>query len=102
MQKALAIYAPGAGGVGGPVKSKTELVALLKQAVDAASTFCLERGISLQNIISATGFARVKLLDDAVIAILANDETKRKYRLLAEDVAKMFKAVKPDPSDAAV
>jgi len=98
LQKALAIYAPSQGGVGSPVKSKAELVALLKQAVDAAQAFCAEHGINPQSIISATGFARVKLLDDAVAAILVNDETKRRYRLLAEDVARMFKAVKPDPA----
>ena len=98
LQKALAIYAPSAGGVGSPVKSKAELVAMLKQAIDAATAFCAEHGINPQSIISATGFARVKLLDDAVAAILVNDETKRKYRLLAEDVARMFKAVKPDPA----
>jgi len=97
LQKALAIYAPSTGGVGSPVKSKAELVVLLKQAIDAATAFCAERGISPQTIISASGFARVKLLDEAVMAILVNDETKRKYRLLAEDVARMFKAVKPDP-----
>ena len=98
LQKALAIYAPSAGGVGGPVKSKAELVALLKQAIEATTAFCTEHGVNPQSIISATGFARVKLLDEAVAAILVNDETKRRYRLLAEDVARMFKAVKPDPA----
>ncbi|MDR3673895.1 MAG: type I restriction endonuclease subunit R [Acidobacteriota bacterium] len=98
LQKALAIYAPSAGGVDRPVKGKGELVALLKQAIDAATEFCAEQGINPQSIISAVGFARVKLLDEAVAAILLNDETKRKYRLLAEDVARMFKAVKPDPA----
>jgi type I restriction enzyme R subunit len=98
LQKALAIYAPSDGGAGGPVKSKAELVALLKQTIDAATAFCAEHGIDPQSIVSATGFARVKLLDDAVAAILVNDETKRRYRLLAEDVARMFKAVKPDPA----
>lgn len=98
LEKALAIYAPSAGGVASPVRGKGELVALLKQAIDAATAFCTEQGINPQSIISAVGFARVKLLDDAVAAILVNDETKRKYGLLAEDVARMFKAVKPDPA----
>ncbi|MGO9272069.1 MAG: type I restriction endonuclease subunit R [Terriglobia bacterium] len=98
LQKALAIYAPSAGGVDRPVKGKAELVKLLRQAADTASAFCEGLGINVNSIIAANGFARVKLLDDAVAAILVNDDTKRKYRLLAEDVARMFKAVKPDPA----
>jgi type I restriction enzyme R subunit len=98
LQKALAIYAPSAGGVACPVKGKAELVAMLKQAIYSATEFCAELGINPESVISATGFARVKLLDEAVMAILVNDDTKRKYRLLADDVARMFKAVKPDPA----
>ncbi len=98
LQKALAIYAPSTAGAGGPVKGKSELVALLKQAIEAATAFCEGLGISVNSIIGAQGFSRVKLLDDAVAAILVNDETKRKYHLLTEDVVRMTKAVKPDPA----
>lgn len=98
LQKALAIYAPSAGGVDRPVKGKAELVALLRQAAGAATAFCEGLGINVNSIIAAQGFARVKLLDDAVAAILVNDDTKRKYHLLTEDVVRMVKAVKPDPA----
>jgi type I restriction enzyme R subunit len=40
----------------------------------------------------------IKLLDDAVEAILVNDETKRRYTGLAERAARLFRAVKPDPA----
>jgi type I restriction enzyme R subunit len=98
LQKALAIYAPSASGVGGPVKSKAELVSLLRQAARAATVFCEGLGIKVNGIIEAKGFTRVKLLDDAVAAVLVNDDTKRKYHLLTEDVVRMVKAVKPDPA----
>jgi type I restriction enzyme R subunit len=98
LQKALAIYAPtpGAGG-DTPVKSKADLIEVLRTAIAEATTFCAERGIRLEKLLAAQGFQRVKLLDDAVEAILANDESKRRYRLLAEQVARIFKAIKPDP-----
>ncbi len=98
LQKALAIYAPESGDGGAtPVKNKAELVEWLRKALAEATAFCAERRIELNRLLAAQGFHRVKLLDDAVEAILANDESKRKYRVLAENVAKLFKAIKPDP-----
>jgi len=97
LRKALAIYAAGPGDQT-PVKSKAELVKLLKKAVTQTGKFCAEKGIRPDEIIQAQGFHRVKLIDDAVAAIIVNDESKRKYRLLAEHVVTMLKAVKPDPA----
>ena len=37
-------------------------------------------------------------MDDAVEAILVNDETTRQFRLLTERVARLFRAIKPDPA----
>ena len=49
-------------------------------------------------MLQSKGFNRVKLLDDAVEAILVNDEAKRRYGALAERAARLFRAVKPDPA----
>ena len=38
------------------------------------------------------------LLDDAVDALLVNDETKRNYLTLADTVDRLFKAILPDPA----
>jgi type I restriction enzyme R subunit len=98
LQRALAIYAPTAGVGATPVRDKAELVELLRKAVEGATAFCLKLGIQMERLLRAKGFTRVKLLDDAVEAILVNDETKGRYRALTERVARLFRAVKPDPA----
>jgi len=73
------------------------LVDELKQAVTEATTFCIEHGVELEAIQAAEGFERVKLLDDAVDAILVNDQSRERYLLLAGNVSKLYKAILPDP-----
>ena len=102
LQKALAIYGSGIGGSATegemPIKDKRELFELLKAAIEEARAFCVERGIDLLRIQAAPGFERVSLLDDAVDAILVNDDSKRKYLSLASRVGKVYKAILPDPA----
>lgn len=98
LRKALAIYTPGGdGGAGDPVLSKAELVAWLQRALDEATRFCVERGVDLDAIPRATAFERVKLIDDAVEAIIVNDDSRRDYLLLAASVARLYRAILPDP-----
>jgi len=101
LQRALAIYgADSGGGVkpgDTPIQDKSALVDELKQAVAEATTFCVEHGIDLDAIQAAEGFDRVRLLDDAVDAILINDESESRYLLLANNVTKLYKAILPDP-----
>ncbi len=100
LQKALAIYGSGSGGGiregDTPVKNKAALVEELKKAIADARGFCVERGIELDKVQRAKGFQRVKLLNDAVEAIIINDESKRRYLLLAENVNKLYRAILPD------
>ncbi len=100
LQKALAIYGSGGGIKEGemPVMDKSLLVTQLKQVIEETTAFCQERGIHLSKTQTAYGFERVKLIDDAVDAILVNDESKKKYMLLAGNVIKIYKAILPDPS----
>jgi len=101
LQRALAIYGSDSGGGvkpgDTPIQDKSALVDELKQAVAEATTFCVEHGIDLDAIQTAAGFDRVRLLDDAVDAILINDESESRYLLLANNVTKLFKAILPDP-----
>ncbi len=107
LQKALAIYgsADGGGIKEGemPVKDKSELVASLRSMINATRAFCEERGIDIQAILVATpkGYQRISLVQDAVDALLANDEIKKKYLSLANVVAKLYKAILPDTAATA-
>ena len=102
LERALAIY--GSGTDGGleegelPVKDKSELVAQLKAAITEAEAFCDLHSIDLKAIGAATGFERVSLLDNAVEALLASDESKRQYLALAGQAATLYRAVLPDPA----
>ena len=102
LQKALAIYGSGSGGGVGPgdtpVRDKSALVSQLREAMQEANAFCTERGIDLGAIEGAGGFERIRLLDDAVDAILVNDESNRRYLVLAGNVRKLYRAVLPDPA----
>ena len=102
LQKALAIYGTAVGGGiregDTPVKDKSVLVGQLREAIAATSNFCVEHRVDLSRLQAASGFERVKLLDDAVEAIIVNDESKKKYLSLANHVAKIYKAILPDPT----
>ena len=102
LEKALAIYGSAASGKTKeeetPVRDKSELVKYLKQAINETIKFCKKRGINLTQIQAVDGFKRVKLLDNAVEAILVNDDSKKKYLSLSVNVAKIYRAILPDPA----
>ena len=99
LQKALAIYGSGGGIEEGdsPVEDKSELFALLKQAVVETVMFCQEQGVDPQQIAAVKGIERIPLLDAAENVLVATDEIKKRYLLLARIAAKLYKAVLPHP-----
>lgn len=101
LQKALAIYGSGTDGSlepgDTPVLDKSILVNYLKNAVAEISTFCKALGIKLNAIHSSEGYKRVELLDNAMDAILVDDESKKRYLSLENTVSRLYKAVLPDP-----
>lgn len=99
LQSALATYArpAAAGPEGGPILDKAELVAALQGALNEVAGFAQVRGVTLETIAAAQGFARIGLIDDAVEAFLAAEADKKHYLQLASRVARLFKAILPDP-----
>lgn len=98
LQNALAIYARPAAGEGGgePILDKSALVAALRDALDAVRVFAAAHGFSLETIAAAQGFERIGRIDEAVEAILTNEEDKKRFLQLASRVARLFKAILPD------
>ncbi|HEX6190234.1 MAG TPA: type I restriction endonuclease subunit R, partial [Pyrinomonadaceae bacterium] len=100
LQKALAIYgaSSGAGVKPGqtPANAKKELVTRLRVTIKEATDFCTSLGIDLTRIPRASGFRRVRLIDDAVDVIVRTDDTKNRFRQLERDVARLYKAILPD------
>jgi type I restriction enzyme, R subunit len=118
LQKALAIYGSSSGGGVGdgetPIQKKDELVEELRLAIAEAVDFCKDRGVDVDTILKAEGFQRIAYLDDAatnlvdkqvneaiddaVEQVIVNDDLKKKYLSLANQVIRLFKAILPDPS----
>ncbi len=101
LQQALAIYGSAVGGDTAPgetpVQDKTALVEALRRALDETEAFCAEHGVSVAPILAAIGFTKVGLLDDAVEALLINDETKRLFLAHANSAKVHYRAILPDP-----
>ena len=102
LKKALAIYAQPAGDrIDLPIKDKKELRKLLDEAIDNTLKFLSNLDINLSTIIAETDvFHRTKLKEDAVNGILLNDDTKKEYLKLADEVKRYHKAYLPDPVDS--
>ncbi len=117
LQKALAIYGSSSGGGVKegecPIQKKAELVEELRLAIAAAVNFCKDRGVDLDAILSAEGFQKVAFLDDAATSlvdkqvaeavddaveqVIVNDDLKKQYLSLANQVIRLYKAILPDP-----
>jgi type I restriction enzyme R subunit len=100
LQKALAIYGASSGGGVNPgqtpANAKKELVTRLRVAIREAVEFSTGLGIDLNKIPNASGFKRVKLIDDAVDLIVRADDTKNRFRLLERNVSRLYKSILPD------
>ena len=118
LEKALAIYGSSSGGGvkegETPIQKKEELVQELHLAIAEAVDFCKERGVDVGVIMNAEGFQKIAHLDDAAAAlvdkqvedavddaveqVIVNDDLKKQYLSLANQVVRLYKAILPDPS----
>ena len=103
LRKALATFAGtedgGRGGEGtetDPTRPDTELLADLDEAIALVRTFLTDRGASLDDIITATGFAKNAAINTAILAakeaVNENDETRKRFEVMCRAVFSKFKA----------
>jgi type I restriction enzyme R subunit len=102
LQSALATYAKpviGGGGAARVGRSWTRLSwwRRCSPLLNEAAALPNSRGVTLETIAAAQGFERIGLIDDAVEAFLATEADKKHYLQLASRVARLFKAILPDP-----
>ncbi|HEU5123782.1 MAG TPA: HsdR family type I site-specific deoxyribonuclease, partial [Verrucomicrobiae bacterium] len=98
LEKALAIYGSGTGGKN-PVKNKAKLVADLREATEAATTFCAAHQVSLSGIeqLVSGSMDRLQRIDDAVNALISPEPTRRQFLTHERIVCILYRAVMPDP-----
>ncbi len=98
---ALSIYGAG-GNEGGdkpdtPVKPKEELILQLEETIITTELFLAEEvDYDIQELIKADGLHKLAAMEKGVNAVNTNDETKRKFQILAREVFKKYKALQPD------
>ncbi len=100
LQSALATYArpsPNGEAEESPILDKRELVAALEAALAEVRAFATARGIELDRIAAAQGFERIGLIDDAIEAVLVREADKKQFLQMASRIARLFKAILPDP-----
>jgi type I restriction enzyme R subunit len=97
LEKALAIYGAGNGG-GNPVKDKTQLVAALREAVGAATAFCMSQGVDLAALdgLPVGTMERLAAVDYAINRLIAPYDVRRAFLSHEGAVTTLFRAVKPD------
>ncbi len=97
LEKALSIYGAKSGpGGDSPVTDKSALVARLRQSIAEMEKFCAGMGVDLDGIEATSDFEKIKLLDDAVEALIANDDSKKRYLTQAATIWRLYKAILPD------
>ncbi|MBF0435749.1 MAG: type I restriction endonuclease subunit R [Magnetococcales bacterium] len=100
LRQALATFA-GTGGNGGgdnnpnPVKPDEELLADLAEAIDMVRGFLEARESRLDDITELSGFARNAAILKAKEAANENDESRKRFEIMARAVFRKFKACIP-------
>ncbi|MBS1866797.1 MAG: type I restriction endonuclease subunit R, partial [Acidobacteria bacterium] len=98
LRKALATFA-GTTGSGGstpedrdPAKPEDELLADLAEAIGFVRTFLTDKGAKLEDVCLKTGFARNAAIVATKEAANENDQTRKRFEIMAREVFKKFKA----------
>lgn len=99
LRKALATFAgagdEGHGGKDGenePAKPNEELLESLNESISFAAEFLRKHDFELSRIITETGFAKNAAIAQAKEVININDETRKRFEVIAREVFNKFKA----------
>lgn len=99
LREALAQYALGSSDDGaGIVTPIEERVSALLDAIQETEAHLQRLGFDPKRLIGAKGFARIQAIADAVDAVYTDDESKRRFEILARQVFERFKALITEPS----
>ena len=98
LEKALAIYGKGRGGVT-PVQDKKVLVEALRQSVMDATEYCTNHGVQLATIENTPteNFKRAGAIAEAADRLMAPETVRRDFLGKEGLVNSLYRAVKPDP-----
>jgi type I restriction enzyme R subunit len=96
LRKALATFGGSVGGEGDgeidPVRPEHELLKDLSESIALTREYLTARGSSLDAVMTSNGFERVAAIEKAKEAVNENDETRKRFELMARAVFVKFKA----------
>lgn len=97
LQKALAVYAtPESGDVEDIIESKEDLINELKGELAEARSFLQSEGLDIDDILEAADQDKLDEIDRFTNRLLRTDETKRRFKLIASGLHKLYKSILPD------
>ena len=100
LKKALLTFAGNRSGGGGnaddpdanPALPSEQLLAQLAEAIQTAEDYLQKQGFKLTDVLDNPGFEKIKMIGAAKEAINENDETRKRFQIIAREVFKKFKA----------
>jgi type I restriction enzyme R subunit len=96
LRQALATFAGNFGGEDDgevdPVRPEEDLLKELSAAIELVRNYLSEKGGDLGVIVTSTGFDRIAAIDKAKNAVNENDETRKRFEVMAREVFNKFKA----------
>ncbi len=98
LERALAIYGAGKGGAY-PVRDKAQLVEAMREAISAATAFCVTNEVDLAAIeeLPLGALERLEAVEDAVNALIAPESLRRDFFGHDQLVGTLYRAIRPDP-----
>ena len=97
MKKALREYALGNEGEPEPVQDKSDLFALLDDALLQGTEFCRQRGIELKSAIEKGGiFTKVGIFQSFADKLLEKDAYWKEFKVYENTISSLYEACKPE------
>lgn len=97
MKKALKDYAAGPEDDDVPVREKSELFALLDEAIEQGFVFCQAQGVLLHEVLDRGDvFTRLDQFNVFADKLLASDELRKSFNVYENTISALYEACKPE------
>lgn len=95
LRQALADYTVGKSGKLSvdPAPDKSELIAKIEEIISSIKAFLKEQGFLLSELIEASDFAKLALVQDGANAVCATMEIKKRFEIQARELFRNFKYI---------
>lgn len=95
LREALADYTSGDGGKAkdDPLPDKTELYAKIENTINSIEKYMYDNGFVLKDLVMATDFEKLALVEEGANAMCATDEIKKRFEIQARELFRMFKYI---------